>query len=214
MSKFVFSVFALMSMMVVVSAQAIAGDAISTAAISNSTNATTSAQNATISTNTAVTNAPGTYAAAYDDTQTSGKPLVVLVGASWCPACQSMKTSIMPAVAAQGGLANIAFAHVNVDAQRNLASQLLEGSMIPQLVMYEKVGDGWKMSRLVGSQSVEAVQGFIGPAVARQQVASKQDANGKQPVATKQPATQKPGSMQQSSTSTQPSTITSSAAAG
>lgn len=199
MSKFVFSTFALISMMAAVSAQAATGDAISTAAVSNSTNATISAQNATISTNTAVTNTPGTYAAAYDDTQNSGKPLVVLVGANWCPACQSMKTSIMPAIAAQGGLANVAFAHVNVDAQRNLASQLLEGSMIPQLVMYEKVGDNWKMSRLVGAQSVEAVQGFIGPAVARQQVVAKSQ-NVKNQPATQGPTAKQPDN----TTKTQP----------
>jgi len=111
--------------------------------------------------------APNTYAAAYQDTQENGKPLVVLVGASWCPACQSMKTSTMPGVAAQGGLANVAFAYVNVDAQHDLAGQLMEGGMIPQLVMYEKSGDGWKLTRLVGAQSVETVQGFIGPATQR-----------------------------------------------
>src|SRR5262249_17298350 len=110
------------------------------------------------------------------------------------------------------GLANVAFAHVNVDAQRNLASQLLEGSMIPQLVMFEKVGDNWKLSRLVGAQSVESVQGFIGPAVARQ-VAAKKEAGEQHPVAAKQPR-QKPSTTQQSSTSNKQLTVTSSAAAG
>jgi thioredoxin-like negative regulator of GroEL len=195
MKSAVLSALLMISMM----AAASAGDAGSTAAISPSAASISSAATTTNSSSSATTSAPGTYAAAYDDTQNSGKPMVILVGASWCPACQSMKTSIMPSVAAQGGLANVAFAHVNVDVQRNLASQLLEGNMIPQLVMFEKVGDGWKLSRLVGAQSVEAVQGFIGPAVARQQVAAKQ------PVAEKQAATQNPTAKQPAaSTKSQP----------
>jgi thioredoxin-like negative regulator of GroEL len=137
--------------------------------------------NAAISTPSAP--APNAYAAAYHDTQESGKPLVILVGASWCPACQSMKTSIMPAVQAQGGLSDVSFAYVNTDAQHELAGQLLEGNMIPQLVMYEKAADGsWKLSRLVGAQSVEAVQGFIGPA-AKQAIALKQQSASQTPTA-------------------------------
>lgn len=147
--------------------------------------------------------APNTYVDAYKDNQESGKPLVVLVGASWCPACQSMKTSIMPAVAAQGGLANVAFAYVNTDAQSGLAGQLMEGNLIPQLVMYEKAADGWKLKRLVGAQSVEAVQEFLGPA-AKQQLAAKPDIATKHPVVTKQPGTPEPTATQPSPAPKQP----------
>ncbi len=103
-----------------------------------------------------------TYAAAYKETQENGKPLVILVGAEWCPACQSMKTSVLPEIAAKGGLKNVAFACVNTDQQRDLADKLCEGNLIPQLVMYEKTADGWKLKRLVGGQSVLAVEEFIG----------------------------------------------------
>jgi thioredoxin-like negative regulator of GroEL len=144
--------------------------------------------------------APGTYAAAYQDTQDSGKPLVVLVGASWCPACRSMKTSTMPGVAAQGGLANVAFAYVNTDAQSELAGQLMEGNMIPQLVMYEKTADGWKLTRLVGAQSVDAVQDFLRPAVA-QAIAAKNAAQN--PAVAAKPSS-KPASTQSSSAAKQP----------
>jgi thioredoxin-like negative regulator of GroEL len=113
-----------------------------------------------------------TYADAYKQTVESGKPLVVLVGASWCPACQSMKTSIMPSVAAQGGLDKVAFAYVNTDQQNDLAGKLMEGGLIPQLVMFEKTDDGWKLKRLIGAQSVSAVVSFVGSAE-RSSVASK-----------------------------------------
>ena len=114
-----------------------------------------------------------TYADAYKQTVETGKPLVVLVGASWCPACQSMKTSIMPTVAAQGGLDKVTFAYVNTDQQNELAGKLMEGGLIPQLVMFEKTDDGgWKQKRLVGAQSVSAVVSFVGSAE-RPSVASK-----------------------------------------
>lgn len=113
------------------------------------------------------------YADAYKQTVETGKPLVVLVGASWCPACQSMKTSIMPTVAAQGGLDKVAFAYVNTDQQKELAGKLMEGGLIPQLVMFEKTDNGWKQTRLVGAQSVSAVVSFVVGSAERSSVASK-----------------------------------------
>ena len=170
---------------------AVSDNAISNNAGSNAASNNTASQNNMAANNAVTRVTSNNYADAYKDTQENGKPLVVLVGASWCPACQAMKTSIMPTVAAQGGLAHVAFAYVNTDAQSNLAGQLMEGNLIPQLVMYEKAADGWKLTRLVGAQSVEAVQDFLGPAA-------------KQTVAQKQPTTQKPTATQPSSIGKQP----------
>jgi thiol-disulfide isomerase/thioredoxin len=145
---------------------------------------TGSAPNSTIQ--TAVTSADAhTYADAYKQTAETGKPLVVLVGASWCPACQSMKTSIMPTVAAQGGLDKVAFAYVNTDQQHELAGKLMEGGLIPQLVMFERTDDGWKQKRLVGAHSVSAVVSFVGSAE-RSSVASKAKVQEKATSATSQ----------------------------
>lgn len=90
-----------------------------------------------------------------------GRPLVVLVGADWCPACQQMKQSVMPALQQRGSLAHVAFAMVNTDREGALASQLMEGSSIPQLVMYVKTGAGWSRRRLTGAQSITDVEGFV-----------------------------------------------------
>lgn len=139
-----------------------------------------------------------TYAAAYQEAQESGKPLVVLVGASWCPACQSMKTSTMPAVAAHGGLSNVAFAYVNTDAQSSLATQLMEGGLIPQLVVYEKTADGYKLSRLVGAQSAESVEGLLRPAAERAIAARQNQSEGRSTTAA-QPNADKPALTQPSS---------------
>jgi hypothetical protein len=79
----------------------------------------------------------------------------------------------------------------------------MEGNLIPQLVMYEKAADGWKLKRLVGAQSVEAVQEFLGPA-AKQQLAAKPDIATKHPVVTKQPGTPEPTATQPSPAPKQP----------
>jgi thioredoxin-like negative regulator of GroEL len=113
-----------------------------------------------------------TYADAYKQTADGDKPLVGLVGASWCPACQAMKGSVMPTVAADGGLKDVAFALVNVDQQSDLAGKLMEGGLIPQLVVFQKTADGWSRKRLVGAQSVSTVEDFVGTA-AKAAIAAK-----------------------------------------
>jgi hypothetical protein len=37
----------------------------------------------------------------------------------------------------------------------------MEGNLIPQLVIYTKTEKGWKLDRLIGGQSVEAVEKFL-----------------------------------------------------
>ncbi len=103
-----------------------------------------------------------TYDAAYQQTMTeNSRPLVVLVGADWCPACQAMKSSVLPRVKQEGGLDNVAFATVNVDRDNALAHQLMVGGSIPQLIMYVKRDGSWTRRQLTGNQSVSLVEGFI-----------------------------------------------------
>lgn len=70
----------------------------------------------------------------------------------------------MPSVAADGGLKDVAFAFVNIDQQSDLAGRLMEGGLIPQLVVFQKTADGWTRKRLVGAQSVSTVEDFVGTA--------------------------------------------------
>jgi thiol-disulfide isomerase/thioredoxin len=105
---------------------------------------------------------PATYEVAYNKAVAEkGTPLVVLVGADWCPACQAMKQSVLPQVKRDGGLTRVAFAMVNTDRDSVLAHQLMVGGSIPQLVMFVKTDDGWTRRQLTGNQSVSLVEGFI-----------------------------------------------------
>lgn len=102
-----------------------------------------------------------TYAEAYRSSVETGRPLVILVGADWCPACQAMKGSVIPAVLRDGGLEGAHFAVVDTDAEGALARKLTQGNSIPQLIMYYRTADGWQRTSLTGRQSQEAVARFV-----------------------------------------------------
>ena len=101
------------------------------------------------------------YAEARAKTAETGKPLVVLVGADWCPACQTMKNSALPQVARRGALSKVSYAVVNTDHESGLAQKLMRGGSIPQLVMYRETASGWKRESLVGAHDPAAIESFI-----------------------------------------------------
>jgi thioredoxin-like negative regulator of GroEL len=104
------------------------------------------------------------YATAFRETENSGRPLVILIGADWCPGCRQMKYTTIPQLERKGGLRNVAFAYVNTDQQGRLAGKLMQGSSIPQLVMYQKTDKGWTRKQLTGAQSASRVEAFLGEA--------------------------------------------------
>jgi thioredoxin-like negative regulator of GroEL len=104
------------------------------------------------------------YTTAFQQSTESGRPLVVLVGADWCPGCRQMKYTTIPQLEKQGGLREVSFAYVNTDEDRELAGRLMRGGSIPQLVMYHKTADGWKREQLTGAQSTSSIQSFLAKA--------------------------------------------------
>jgi thioredoxin-like negative regulator of GroEL len=119
--------------------------------------------------------APETYAAAHRTTVKTGKPMVVMVSTDWCPPCQVMKKKILPRVRQRGLLRRVAFAMVNPDRDGELAEQITGGGPIPQLVMFRKTPRGWLRSKLVGGQTVEAVEQFINDGLASDAADKKVD---------------------------------------
>src|SRR5947208_16852565 len=85
---------------------------------------------------------PVSYNAALQDAQKQQRPLLVLVGASWCPGCQTMKTRVIPSLAKRGGLKGVSFATVDTDAEAETAKQLMRGGSIPQLIVFSRMPDG------------------------------------------------------------------------
>ena len=103
---------------------------------------------------------PLSYKEAYEQAE-QGKPLVVLVGAEWCPACVQMKKDSLPKVAEEGVLKQVAFTVVDTDKQGELAKEVMDEGGIPQLIMFHKNGDGWRRERLMGAQSPSAIVSFL-----------------------------------------------------
>ncbi len=105
------------------------------------------------------------YADAYAASAETGKPMLVLIGADWCPHCVVMKNRVMPQLQRQGALGEINYVTINSDQQPALARQMMQGSSIPQVVLYYRTADGWKRHRNVGAMSAGNVTQLIQQAV-------------------------------------------------
>ena len=51
-----------------------------------------------------LTTSADVYQEAYNKAEKDGKPLLVLVGAEWCPGCRIMKDDVIPKLETDGGL--------------------------------------------------------------------------------------------------------------
>ncbi len=105
------------------------------------------------------------YEEAYNVSTKTGKPLVVLVGAEWCPGCRTMKNNVVPQLRKNGALEGVAYAEVNSDQQPQLARELSSGGSIPQLVIYHQDKEGWNRQVFVGARSVAEVERLINAAI-------------------------------------------------
>ncbi len=113
---------------------------------------------------------PVSYNAALQDAQKQQRPLLVLVGATWCPGCQTMKTRVLPSMAKRGALRSVSLALVDTDAEAETAKQLMRGGSIPQLIVFSRLPDGqWHREQLTGEVGEAEVQSLIARAIKAQQ---------------------------------------------
>ena len=125
---------------------------------------------------------PQSYETAYKQAEVNGQPILVLVGADWCPGCRTMKGAVMPRMQQRGKLKGVNFALVNTDENSGLADHLMRGSTIPQLIVYAKTEKGWHREQITGATSEEEVEQLIQRAGAAQlaaKVAKEREAKQK-----------------------------------
>jgi thioredoxin-like negative regulator of GroEL len=109
-----------------------------------------------------VLNPPASYERAYAQSQNSGQPLVVLVGAQWCPACVSMKHNVIPRMSRGGQLDGVNYAEVDADSESELAGRLMRGGAIPQLIVFSRGNNGqWQRRQITGGTSEAGVTALI-----------------------------------------------------
>ncbi len=113
----------------------------------------------------AVTGATNEVADDYDvacaKAEREKKPLLILVGASWCASCQVMKKETIEPMKGSGELNEVVVAVVDKDARPELAEQLMRGQTLPQVVMFKQDPDGWKRYSLTGMQSQTRIRELI-----------------------------------------------------
>ena len=107
------------------------------------------------------------YADAYAESVQEEKPLMVVVGAPWCPACNVLKDATIEPMVKTGELTDVSIAVIDRDADPELVEQLTEGEkMLPQIIVYSKDTEGaWQRRRLMGFQPKQPVRSLIRRAV-------------------------------------------------
>jgi thioredoxin-like negative regulator of GroEL len=112
---------------------------------------------------------PSAYHAALQEAHEEQRPLLVLVGADWCPGCQVMKHHTLPGMARRGALRTVSFVAVDTDADAELAKQLMRGGSIPQLIVFSRKPDGeWHRDQITGEAPDADIQSLIARAVKAQ----------------------------------------------
>jgi thioredoxin-like negative regulator of GroEL len=113
---------------------------------------------------------PSSYLTALGEAQEKQQPLLVLVGAEWCPGCRTMKHSVLPQMASRGALKSVSFATIDTDREMDLARQLMRGGTIPQLIAFSRTADGqWHREQITGATSEAAVAAMVERARKNQQ---------------------------------------------
>lgn len=103
------------------------------------------------------------YTLAYKRSVEEEKPLMVVVGAEYCPACEVLKKTTIANMEMTGELDQVSVAVVDRDAQPELAEQLMaDEQMIPQIILFTKTADGqWNRRKLMGYQPIQPVRSLI-----------------------------------------------------
>lgn len=107
------------------------------------------------------------YTLAYKESLQHDKPLMVVVGAEWCPACNVLKDTTIHSMEINGELEGVSVAVVDRDAEPELAAELMSGEkMIPQIIVFSKNDSGgWQRRKLTGYQPAQPVRSLIRRAI-------------------------------------------------
>ena len=109
--------------------------------------------------------APQSYEEALHAARTDGTPMMVLVSSQGCPACVALKQKTIEVMKSEGDFEEINLVVVDTDREPELASRIMRGSSIPQMVMYTKAGPKWKRQQLTGFKTPGVVRNMIGKAL-------------------------------------------------
>jgi len=101
------------------------------------------------------------YEVAYRKARDERKPLLILVGADWCPACKTLKSDTIVPMKQSGALKEVIYTQLDKDANPELANEVMQGKILPQLVVFCQSDTGWKRFSLTGMQTETRVKELI-----------------------------------------------------
>lgn len=101
------------------------------------------------------------YDVAYRKARDERKPLLILVGADWCPACKTLKSDTIVPMKESGALKEVIYTQLDKDAHPELANEVMQGKILPQLVVFCQSDTGWKRFSLTGMQTENRVKELI-----------------------------------------------------
>ncbi len=102
------------------------------------------------------------YDSAYKEAVSGNKPLMVVVGAEWCPACNVLKNTTINPMVRTGELDQVSVALVDKDKNPELVKQLTKGEkMLPQIIVFTPTKTGWTRRKLMGYQPKQPVRNLV-----------------------------------------------------
>ena len=102
------------------------------------------------------------YDSAYKEAVSGNKPLMVVVGAEWCPACNVLKHTTINPMVRTGELDQVSVALVDKDKNPELVKQLTKGEkMLPQIIVFTPTKTGWTRRKLMGYQPKQPVRNLV-----------------------------------------------------
>lgn len=102
------------------------------------------------------------YAQAYQDSVLTQKPLMVVVGVPWCPACNVLKDTTIKPMAQTGELDAVSLVVINKDDDPELVDQLTGGDkMLPQIIVFTQEDGRWQPRKLLGYQPKQPVRSLV-----------------------------------------------------
>jgi len=104
------------------------------------------------------------YSEARETAIQTGKPLFIVVGADWCPACKTLQNSTIPKMQRDGTFPDVIYCTVDVDREEQIGSWLQKQAnttSVPVLVVYRKVNGAWKGRYHVGTLDAAKLRVFL-----------------------------------------------------
>lgn len=101
------------------------------------------------------------YAGSMARAKKYNRPILILVGASWCGYCNTTFNTILQLGLSEKLPANLELAYVDQDKEPAIASSLKEGQGIPQLIYYRNANDPARTAWKRGQQTKDQILAMV-----------------------------------------------------